>query len=85
MDIIETIQKQVNKIARNKYQEEEKWCTPIFIVSLLEHDKIILTCKHRQLAFSKVIFPADKSDVETWGYGLDVLEEHMKGLYNRTM
>lgn len=85
MDIIEAIQIQVDKIADKDYKEETKWCTPKFIVSLLEYDKIILTCKHRQLAFSKVIFPADKSDVETWGYGLDVLEEHMKSLYNRTM
>lgn len=85
MDIIEAIQIQVDKIANEKYKEDEEWCTPKFTVGLLRNNKIILTCKHRNLSFSEVIFPVEEDDKDMWVYGLWNLEDYMKDLYNRTM
>lgn len=85
MDIISAIQLQVDKIAEEHYKEEQEWCTPKFIVGLLQNNKIVLTCKHRNLSFSEIIFPVNFEDTEEWAYGLCSLEEHMKNLYNRTM
>ncbi|MGL5507903.1 MAG: hypothetical protein ACRDB0_08385 [Paraclostridium sp.] len=85
MDLIEAIQAKVDKIAEEKYKEEDLNCTPVFIVSLLINDKIILTCKHNNISFSEIIFPIDKVDIDNWLYGLLDLEDHMQDLYNRTM
>lgn len=85
MDIIEAIQIQVDKIARETYKESEEFCTPMFTVGLLQNNKIILTCKHRNLSFSEVIFPVAREEKDMWVYGLWNLENHMKDLYNRTM
>lgn len=85
MDLITAIQKQVDEIADKHYKEEEEWCTPRFTVSLLQNNKIVLTCKHRDLSFSEIIFPVAFEDKEEWAYGLCPLEDYMKSLYNRTM
>ncbi|GAA4879317.1 hypothetical protein GCM10023310_69330 [Paenibacillus vulneris] len=88
MNLVQILQKKVNKITKETYKSDE--CSPIFTVSLLyekaEHNKedkdhkIILTVQHLGSAFSKVIFPQTKNV-----YGYESLEEEMKYLYNRTM
>lgn len=85
MDIIEAIQENVNLIAKAHFKESEEVCAPQFIVSLLQNNKIMLTCKHRSIAFSEIIFPVEFDDKDEWLYGLTDLEAHMKNLYNRTM
>ena len=85
MDIIEAIQIQIDKIANEQYKKEEECCTPKFTVALLKNNKIILTCKHRNLSFGEVIFPVEYDEKDMWVYGLCNLEYYMKDLYNRTM
>ena len=84
MDIIEVIQIQVDKIVNEQYSGEEL-CIPKFTVSLLDNNKIILTCKRKSLSFSEVIFPVEYDEKDMWVYGLWNLEDYMKDLYNRTM
>lgn len=81
MDLIQIIQKKVDKYA----EEYTCQCKPTFTVSLLRHDTIILTVVHGKFSFSTQIFPADKSEKNTWVYGLDDLKERMQFLFNRTM
>lgn len=83
MDIVETIQTQVNNIVQEKYQNDE--CKPIFLVSLLENDKILITCKHLASCFSETIFPMEEKETDDWVYGLQSLECYIVDLYNRTM
>jgi hypothetical protein len=91
MDIIEIIQKKVDKLTKQNYAGDE--CPPQFIVSLFynnreedvdsdsDHEhKIIMTVLHSGYAFSKVIFPITK-----YIYGYESLEDEMKYMYNRTM
>lgn len=90
MNLIEAIQKQVDKISRDKYKDKEN--PVIFIVSVLysrdeekrmntdgDH-KIALTIQHYGLSFTKVIFPDVKSV-----FGYEDLAETMEYMYNRTM
>nr|WP_312985419.1 hypothetical protein [Clostridioides sp.] len=83
MDIIETIQMQIDNIVQEKYQNDE--CKPMFLVSLLENDQILVTCKHLASCLSEVIFPIDKEATDNWVYGLPSLESYIEILYNRTM
>lgn len=88
MDIFQTIQKKVNKIAKETYKLDDD--PPEFIVSLLyekaengakdiDH-KIVLTVKHCGFSFSKVIFPQTSQR-----YGYESLEDEMKYMYNKTI
>lgn len=86
MDIIQCLQKKVDKIVKEKYKGDD--CSPSFIVSLLFESnkkevinhKIIMTVQHLSQSFSKIIFPQIDKD-----FGYETIEYEMERLYNRTM
>lgn len=87
MDIIECIQKRVNRILKDKYKSDD--CPPVFTVSLIQRyndegkinqHEIGLTVQHLGQTYTRTIFPLVHSH-----YGYPDLEQEMEWLYNNTM
>ena len=88
IDIIEAIQRSVDKIVKKKY-DSDKDSPPKFIVSLLDKSdnegkfighEIALTVTHMGWVHTRVIFPQLQ-----YKYGYEPLEREIEWLYNSTM
>jgi len=85
MNITDVIQEVVDKIAAEKWKNDD--CKPVFIVSLFETGKeekvehqILLTVSHCGFSLSRTIFPRTE-----FKYGYEPIEKEMEWIYNATM
>lgn len=81
MDIVNILQKEVDRLTKEEYGNDE--CPPEFIVSVMydgSPHKILLTVRHLGQSFTDVLFPN-----EDYKYGYESLSKEMEYLYNRTM
>lgn len=82
IDIIELMQKEIDKIVEEQYKSDE--CKPKFSLSVMdygENAKMVLSVEHQGLKFSEVIFPHKSI---CYNNGFNIYSE-IKDLYNRTM